>query len=150
VVAEKTRRYQGKNKDLPGLGQAIAQEMQNQGYKVQTKIDQTGIVVQAQKAGILRDIISADRAFTILITGQANDFSIRVGIGKFIQNLAVTAVEVILLSGLFLVVDIPEMLWTTHVEKGVIQDIDRIVNSPAAAASPPSGLPPQSPLPSKT
>jgi hypothetical protein len=148
VVAEKTHRYQGKNKDLPGLAQAIAQDMQGQGYKVQTKTDLTGIVVQAQKAGILRDIISADRAFTILITGQPNDFSIRVGIGMFIQNLAVTAVEVVLLSGLFLAVDVPEMLWTTHVEKGVIQNIDRIVNSPVAPSGPSSLFPPSPPPPS--
>ena len=134
VVAEKTRRYQGKNKDLPGLGQAIAQQLQSEGYKVQTKADQSGYVIQAQKAGILRDIISADRAFTILIAGQPNDFTVRVGIGKFIQNLAVTAVEVVLISGLFLAVDVPEMLWTTHVEKGVIKEIDTIVNSPAAMA----------------
>jgi hypothetical protein len=141
MVAEKTRRYQGKNKDLAALGQAIAQKMQSEGYKVQSKSDPTGIIVQAQKAGILRDIISADRAFTILITGEPNDFSIRVGIGKFVQNLAVTAVEVVLISGLFLAVDVPEMLWTTHVEKGVIQEIDQIVNSPEATAAPATGAP---------
>jgi hypothetical protein len=141
MVAEKTRRYQGKNKDLAALGQAIAQRMQSEGYKVQSKSDPTGIIVQAQKAGILRDIISADRAFTILITGEPNDFSIRVGIGKFVQNLAVTAVEVVLISGLFLAVDVPEMLWTTHVEKGVIQEIDQIVNSPEATAAPATGAP---------
>src|SRR5580658_2503509 len=146
MVAERTKQYQGKNKDLGALGQAIAQKLQSEGYKVQSKSDSSGTVVQAQKAGILRDIISADRAFTILITGQPNDFSIRVGIGKFIQNLAVTAAEVILLSGLFLVVDVPEMLWTTHVEKGVIQEIEQIVNSPVAPASPTSGIPPQGPL----
>jgi di/tricarboxylate transporter len=76
-----------------------------------------GIVIQAKKAGILRDIITADRAFSILITGQTNDFSIHLGIGKWIQNLAVAAAEVILLSWLFLAVDVPEMLWTQHVEK---------------------------------
>jgi hypothetical protein len=139
MVAEKTKRYQGKDKDLGALGQAISQKLQSEGYKVQSKSDTSGTVIQAQKAGILRDIISADRAFSILITGQPNDFSIRVGIGKFVQNLAVTAVEVILVSGLFLAVDVPEMLWTTHVEKGVIQQIDQIVESPAAATTSPSG-----------
>jgi len=133
MVADKTKQYQGKNKDLAALGQAIAQKLQSQGYKVQTKSDQSGTVVQAQKAGILRDIISADRCFSILITGQPNDFSIKVGIGKFIQNLAVTAVEAVLISGLFLAVDVPEMLWTTHVEKEVIQQIDQVVNGPDAA-----------------
>jgi hypothetical protein len=146
MVAEKTQHYIAKNKDLAALGQAIAQKLQGEGYKVQSKTDPSGTVIQAQKAGILRDIISADRAFTILITGQPNDFSIRVGIGKFIQNLAVTAVEVVLISGLFLVVDVPEMLWTTHVEKEVIREIDAIVNSPQAAASAMPGASPSKPL----
>jgi|HubBroStandDraft_1064217.scaffolds.fasta_scaffold40276_2 hypothetical protein len=146
MVAEKTKQYQGKNKNLGALGQAIAQKLQSEGYKVQSKSDSSGTVVQAQKAGILRDIISADRAFTILITGQPNDFSIRVGIGKLVQNLAVTAVEVVLVSGLFLAVDVPEMLWTTHVEKGVIQQIDQIVESPAAAMASASGESSSGPL----
>ena len=84
-------------------------------------------MIQAQKAGIMRDIITADRAFTIMITGQPNDFTIHIGIGKFIQNLAVTAVEAILLTELFLVVDVPEMLWTRHVEGQLVKEINMIV-----------------------
>ena len=127
MVAEKTLRFQGKNKDLGQLGQQIAQQLQSGGYKVQSSSSPAGTVVQATKAGILRDIITADRAFTILISGQPDDFTVRVGIGKLIQNLAVTAVEVLLLTELFLVVDVPEMLWTVHVEKQVIQEISRII-----------------------
>ncbi len=127
MVAEKTLRFQGKNKDLGQLGQQIAQQLQSQGYKVQSSTSPAGTVVQAAKAGILRDIITADRAFTILISGQPNDFTVRVGIGKLIQNLAVTAVEALLLTELFLVVNVPEMLWTTHVEKQVIQQITQII-----------------------
>ena len=127
MVAEKTLRFQGKNKDLGQLGQQIAQQLQSEGYKVRSSSSPTGTVVQATKAGILRDIITADRAFTILISGQPDDFTVRVGIGKLIQNLAVTAVEALLLTELFLVVDVPEMLWTVHVEKQVIQEISRII-----------------------
>jgi hypothetical protein len=127
MVAEKVVRFQGKNKDLAQLGQQIAQTLQGQGYKVQSNTSPTGTVVQATKAGILRDIITADRAFTILLSGQPNDFTVRVGIGKLIQNLAVTAAEALLLSELFLLVDVPEMLWTTHVEKQVIQQITQLI-----------------------
>jgi hypothetical protein len=127
MVAERTLHFEGKNRDLGELGRQIAQRLQNEGYKVQTKSDPSGTVVQATKAGILRDIVTADRAFSILISGNPNDFSIRVGIGKLIQNLAVAAVEAILLSELFLAVDVPEMLWTTHVEKGIIKDINEVV-----------------------
>ncbi len=59
--------------------------------------------------------------------GDPNDFTIKVGIGKFIQNLAVMAAEAILLSSLFLVVDIPEMIWTEHVEKGMIEKINTMI-----------------------
>lgn len=127
MVSKKTTRYQGKNKNLNELSQQIAQQLQNEGYKVQSKQLPTGNVVQAQKAGILRDIITADRAFTIMIEGQPDDFTVTVGIGKFVQNLAVAAVEALLLSELFLVVDVPEMLWTEHVEKGIVKEINTVV-----------------------
>jgi hypothetical protein len=87
-----------------------------------------GYVIQAKKAGILRDIITADRAFTIMVTGQPNDFAIHIGIGKWIQNIAVAAAEVLLLSVLFLAIDVPEMLWTRHVEGQLATEITRIVS----------------------
>lgn len=127
MVSEKIMRFQGKNKDLNQLSQQIIQQLSADGYKTQTKTAPLGIIIQAQKAGILRDIITADRAFTILITGEPNDFSIHVGIGKFIQNIAVAAVETLLITWLFLAVDVPEMLWTREVEKGIIKEITQIV-----------------------
>ncbi len=87
-----------------------------------------GIIIQATKAGILRDVITADRAFTIMITGEPNDFAIHIGIGKFIQNIAVIAAEALLLSALFLAVDIPEMLWTRHVETEILKRITQMIN----------------------
>ena len=92
------------------VSQQIEQQLQAQGFKTQSRQLPTGFVIQAQKAGILRDIITADRAFTIMLEGQPDDFTVTVGIGKFIQNLAVAAIEVILLSELFLIVEVPEML----------------------------------------
>ena len=127
MVSEKVLHFQGKNKDLNQLSQQIVQQLTTEGYKTQSKTAPLGIVIQAQKAGILRDIITADRAFSILITGEPNDFSIHIGIGKLIQNLAVAAVETILLTWLFLAVDVPEMLWTEHVEKTIVTEITQIV-----------------------
>jgi hypothetical protein len=127
MVSEKVMRFQGKNKDLNQLSQQIVQQLSTQGYKTQSATAPLGIVIQAKKAGILRDIITADRAFSILITGQPNDFSIHIGVGKWIQNIAVAAVEAILLSWLFLAVDVPEMLWTQHVERGIVKEITQVV-----------------------
>ena len=125
--SEKVMRFQGKNKDLAQLSQQIIQKLSSEGYKTQSTTAPLGIIIQAQKAGVLRGIIDANRAFTILIAGQPNDFTIHIGIGKFIQNLAVAAAETILLTWLFLAVDVPEMLWTREVEKTIIKDMTQIV-----------------------
>jgi hypothetical protein len=127
LVSEKVMRFQGKNKDLNQLSQQIVQQLGSEGYKTQMATPPLGIVIQAKKAGILRDIITADRAFTIMITGQPNDFSVHIGIGKWIQNLAVAAVETILLTWLFLAVDVPEMLWNAHVENTIAKEITQII-----------------------
>ena len=127
MVFEKILRFQGKSKDLGQLSQQIQTQLQIDGYKVQSRVAPLGNIIQAQKAGILRDIIVADRAFTILITGQPDDFTIHIGIGKWVQNIAVAAVEVLLLSTLFLAVDVPEAMWTVHVENGIASQIAKIV-----------------------
>ncbi len=127
MVSEKQMRFQGKNKDLNQISQQITQYLQNDGYKVQSTTGPQGPVIQAQKAGILRDIITADRCFTIAISGQSNDFTVKIGIGKWVQNIAVAAAEALLLSVLFLAVDVPEMLWTVHVENALVKKITEIV-----------------------
>jgi len=129
MVTEKVMRFQGKNKDLGQLSQQIAQSLQTDGYKVQSTsaVTPPGFVIQAQKAGILRDIITAERCFTIAINGDPNDFTVKIGIGKWVQNIAVAAAEAVLLSVLFLAVDVPEMLWTVHVENGIAKKISGIV-----------------------
>ncbi len=129
MVSEKILRFQNRNRDLNQLAQQISQQLESEGYKIQQKMAPLGTVIQAQKAGILRDIIAAERAFTIMISGQPNDFTVHIGIGKWIQNLAVTAVETLLLSTLFLAVDVPEMLWTRHVEGGIAKEISQIVEN---------------------
>ncbi len=127
MVSEKIMHIQGKNKDLSQLAQQIVSQLQSEGYKTQMANPPLGMVIQAQKAGILRDTITADRAFTILIAGQADDFTIHLGVGKWIQNIAVVAAETLLLTWLFLVVDVPEMLWTRHVENDIAKQIAQIV-----------------------
>jgi hypothetical protein len=128
MVSEKVLHFTNKNKDLNQLAQQIVQQLDIEGYKTQSKTTPLGIVIQAKKAGILRDIITADRAFSILISGQPNDFQIHVGIGRWIQNISVAAVETIFLTWLFLAIDIPEMIWTTQVEKTIVKEISQIVS----------------------
>jgi hypothetical protein len=127
MVSEKVMRFQNKDRDLDQLASQIQAQLKSDGYKTQYANPPLGRVIQAQKAGVLRDIILADRAFTIMITGDPNDFTVHIGIGKWIQNIAVAAVEVLLLSVLFLAVDVPEALWSLHVEGEIAKKITKIV-----------------------
>ena len=127
MVSEKILRFQNKNRDLSALSQQIAQQLKSEGYKTSIGTAPLGTVIQAQKGGILSGMVDAERAFTIMVTGQPSDFSVHIGVGKFFRNLGVMAVEALLLSELFLAVDIPEMLWTEHVEKGLAREITQIV-----------------------
>jgi hypothetical protein len=127
LVSEKILRFQNKGKEPAQVAQQIEQQLKADGYKTQSTVAPMGTVIQAQKAGILRDLIAAERCFTIVVSGQTNDFTVHIGIGKWIQNIGVAAVETLLLSVLFLAVDIPEMLWTTHVEGELAKEIQTIV-----------------------
>jgi hypothetical protein len=119
--------FEGKNSDLDQLSQKIEQELKTEQYKTQSMKAPIGNVIQAQKSGILRGIVDANRSFSILIAGQPNDFSVHIGIGKWIQNLGVAAVETVLFGPLAIVVDGSEILWTTHVESGLAKQIIKIV-----------------------
>jgi len=127
MAGTKTLRYENKNMDLKELGQNISQFLESERFGVQSKMIPNGFLIQAQKGWILSNIIDAERALTILLEGDPNNFTIKIGIGKFIKNLVVMAAEAILLSSLFLFVDVPEILWTEHVEKGIIKKIEAMV-----------------------
>jgi hypothetical protein len=136
MIAEKTMHFQGKGWDLKDLTNEITAKLMSDGYQTQSNTETENIIIQASKAGVLRDIIAADRAFTIMIEGTPNDFTIRIGIGKLVQNLAVTAAEAIVLSELFLAIDVPEMIWTKQVENGIAKDIMAIVEAENMGAAP--------------
>src|SRR5271170_7965712 len=129
MLGDKTVNYQGKNTDLNALNDSIVKYLQTDGFKVQApKMSGGGWLIQAQKGG----------ALSVTITGQPNDFNLRIGIGKWIQNAGVTIVETTLLSPLFLPVDVAEMSWTVHIENGVFKRIDELVQSAPVVAPVPA------------
>lgn len=113
-------------KDLQALIDKFANYLEDEGYKVQKKVEGDRAIIQAQKGGILRDIVAAERALTFTFERSGNDVKVTVGVGKWLQNLGVTALEVLFLSELFLFVDIPEILWNSHVENELIKKLKEI------------------------
>jgi hypothetical protein len=130
---EETMRFVGKNKKIAAFSSEIEKMLAADGYTTQSNKAPSGIIIQARKEGVLRDVFAANRAFTIMVSGTPDDFSVRIGIGKFVQDFAVTAVEAIVLSELFLAVDVPEMIWTQAVKNGIAKNITTLANSQAQA-----------------
>ncbi|MCW4025442.1 MAG: hypothetical protein NWF01_10485 [Candidatus Bathyarchaeota archaeon] len=132
MVSVKTLRFVNRNWDLNELSSKIEASLQRDDFQTQIASTSKGYVIQAKKEDLLRDILTATRAITILIEGEPNDFEVQVGIGKWIQNLAVTAVEAVMTGGLFLLINIPEMVWNFDVENQVVNKITRIVETKPA------------------
>jgi len=71
--------------------------------------------------------VDADRALTIVVSGAPDDFTVRIGIGKWLQDLGVAVLETLLLSDLFLPVDIAESAWNIEIEEKLAKKIAALV-----------------------
>jgi len=128
MLGDKTEHFEGKGTDLAALEAHIEKYLTDDGFKVQTSgASDKGTVIQAKKDGFLRTVVDADRAFTITITGDPSDFSVRFGVGKWLQHLGVAAIETLLVSDLFLVVDVADSAWSLEVEDKLIADVKKFV-----------------------
>ncbi|MHB8262570.1 MAG: hypothetical protein ACYDGY_02315 [Acidimicrobiales bacterium] len=128
MVGEKVEQFQGKGTDLGALQSKIEGYLKSDGFTVQTSAPSNqGVVLQAKKGGFLSGVIAANRAMTIMLSGNSNDFTVRIGIGKWLEHLAVAAVETLLLSDLFLVVDVAEMAWNIEIEDKLLKEIKSFV-----------------------
>jgi len=128
MLGDKSEHFEGKGTNLTALELHLTEYLEADGFTVQTSppSDQ-GTVLQAMKSGFLRDLVSADRAFTITITGSPSDFTVRFGIGKWLQNLSVAAIETLLVSELFLPIDVADSMWSLEVENTIIADLKTFV-----------------------
>jgi hypothetical protein len=141
VIGDKEERFQGKGTDLSALQAHIEEYLKNEGFKTQTSAPSAeGSIIQGHKGGWLAGVIAADRALTITTTGSPDDFTVRVGIGKWIEHLGVTAAETLLITPIFIVVDVPEMAWNIEVENKLMKNIRSFID-PSAGESAESAEP---------
>lgn len=85
-------------------------------------------MLPAQKGGFLDyKVLAATIALSILVSGEPNDFTVRIGIGKWLEHLGVAALETLLLSDLFLVVDVAETAWDFEIENKLAKQIESLV-----------------------
>ncbi|MGB8180201.1 MAG: hypothetical protein WCF63_08550 [Acidimicrobiales bacterium] len=128
MLGDKEEHFVGKGTDLKALESHIEDYLKTNGFTVQTSPpSDEGSVIQARKAGFWREVVAADRALSISIKGNSADFTVRFGIGKWLEHLGVAAIETLLLSELFLVVDVADSLWSIEVEDKLITDVKAFV-----------------------
>jgi len=128
MLGDKQEHFEGKGTDLAALASHITDYLTKDGFTVQSSVPSDGgTLIQAKKGGFLREIVDADRALTVAITGSPADFTVRFGVGKWLEHLGIAAIETFLLSELFLVVDVAESLWTLEVEDKLIANVKGFV-----------------------
>ena len=128
MIGDKVERFQGKGKDPSAVQTHIAEYLKSDGFTVQTSAASAqGVVIQAKKGGFLRGVVDADRAMTITIAGSPDDFTVHIGIGKWIEHLGVAVIETLVISDLFLVVDVGETAWNVEIEDKLVKDLKTFV-----------------------
>ncbi len=118
------REYTGKNIDLNKLADRIEEFFREQKFNVQRGNHPKGIVIQAKKEGILRTIFAADQALTVVISGDPNNVTVRIGVADWLKDLTVAAIEGIILTPLLWFFEIPESLWVFEIENNLWKYIE--------------------------
>jgi hypothetical protein len=125
---EQVIHFQNKKVDAAQLQSKIEDYLKSDGFTIQSSPGSDhGVVIQAKKGKFLAEVIDADRALTIYLSGNPDDFVVRIGIGKWLQHLGIAAIETLLLSDLFLLVDVAEMVWTHEIENKLVKQINSFV-----------------------
>jgi hypothetical protein len=128
MIGDKTEHFEGKSTDLKALQAHIEEYLKTDKFTVDSSApSDQGVVIQAKKGGWLSHVVDANRALTVSISGSSADFTVRVGIGKWLEHLGVAAIETLLVSDLFLVVDVAESAWNLEIEDKLIKDIRTFV-----------------------
>lgn len=128
MLGDKSEHFEGKGTDLAALATHVEEYLKTDGFTVQTSApSDQGTVLQAKKGGFLREVVAADRALTVTITGAPADFTVRFGIGKWLEHLGVAAIETLLISELFLVVDVADAAWNFEIENKLIADVKTFI-----------------------
>ena len=124
MIGNKEEHFEGNGTDLAALQSYVEEYLKADGFTVQASApSDQGVVIQAKKGGFLREVVAADHAMTITIAGSPNDFTVRVGIGRWLEHVGITAIEALLISELFLLVDVADMAWTLEIENKLIANL---------------------------
>jgi hypothetical protein len=124
----RTKEFNGKNIDLDKLSSVVEQYFANEKFKTQLGKHPNGTLIQATKEGLLRSIAGMDRAYSITVSGTPDDAKISIGMGKWLQDLGVAAIESFLLTPELAFFEVPESLWSFEIEDKFWKYIENQIN----------------------
>lgn len=110
------REYHEKTVDLCGLEKLIIDFFKEERFKTQSTKISKGILIQARKGGIYRPVLSTDKAFTLIVEGNSTDFKIKIGIGKWMNNIESEVLDTFQLNSNKGFIETPEALWAYEIE----------------------------------
>lgn len=117
----------GKRCNLDLLADSIEEHYQNKRYETQVSRRDNGWLIQARREGFLRELLAADRAFTIAVVGEPNGFKVSFGIGKWVQNLGVALAEGVLIWPVVFFLEVPVSMWSYEIEREFWELVERQV-----------------------
>ncbi len=124
------RVFTGRNIDLAKLAAAVEGYLSSKGYTAQRyQSSDQSYIVQAKKGGFLRAIISAQRAFTVHISGNPQNVVVNVGVANWGQDIAVDVIETVFVGDELGLLSTAETLWNLKIEKEILDEIQRIIQS---------------------
>lgn len=134
-LGEKTLHFRDKNLDLRKLVLQISDHLEAEGFHVHSSVHHhKGTVIQAKKGGFLTKLIDADRALTIVVAGTADDVSVHIGIGRWVEHLAIGTIEALVLPHIFIAIDAAEVAWNFEIEHKLVNAIEEFAGTPSGVA----------------
>lgn len=127
-MRQASREYQNKNANLETVARISELFFREEGFKTQSSHHPRGYFMQAQKGGVFRTILSTDKAFTITIYGESNDFHVRMGISKWLADLDNSSVDTFFVAPLAALHEVPEALWAFETEHHFWHYIETQIN----------------------
>lgn len=126
MAGKKTVTFGDKQVDPGELATKVRQLLEGDGFTVEMAGDGTkGFVLQAKKGGFLAEIIDAQRALVFTVT--PSPVTVTIGVGNWRKDLVVAGVETLLISDLFLPLDLAELAWNREIEDKLARRIAELV-----------------------
>ena len=121
--------------NLQALATSLYQWFISKGYQAQYYGFGNYYIVQARKTGFLRHIFAADRAFTVKLFGGQGYLEVNIGIADWVKAEDVTedAIAGLALGPIGLAVEGIESIWNVEIEREVMNEIERLINSGAVS-----------------